>query len=124
MVRPRAFFLLEPIRVGAGECFDQGGLAVVDVTGGGDDVHQVALGSERSAGDDLVVVGMDRAQIEHGRLAGGAVAMVDSGDDRVVEFAQRLGWSPSTATPTEGISTPGRVPPPGVDMTSTISPTP
>ena len=44
-----SLFLLEPIRVGAGECFDQGGLAVVDVTGGGDDVHQVALGSERSA---------------------------------------------------------------------------
>ena len=47
--------------------------------------------------------------------------MVDSGDDRVVEFAQLRRWSPSTATPTEGISTPGRVPPPGVDATSTIS---
>ncbi len=56
-------FLGEAVRVDAGEGEDQRRLAVIDVAGGGDDVHQ--SGAE-GLGHHGVVVGVDRPQVEHG----------------------------------------------------------
>ena len=109
MVRPRRLLLGQAVGVGAGEGQDEGRLAVVDVAGGGDDVQVRSASAARAIdrGRAQRVVGrVDGAQVEH------RAALVHPGDDRPVGGPQRGGWSPSTATPADGISSPGSVPPP------------
>ena len=70
--------------------------------------------------DDLVLAGIDRAQVEQGAVP------LHAGDDGGIAPAQRGPVrSPGRARPAEGISTPGSVPPPVTDDSSTTSaPTP
>ena len=57
-------------------------------------------------------------QIEHGRLVGGAVAMVDWA---MIGASSRSASLVAFDRDTDQDFTPGRVPPPGVATTSTIS---
>ena len=108
---PAPALLVEPVRVLAGERPDQRGLAVVDVPGGGDDVHLSArLEPVARPGGRLgqVVV----------RSAGTASRSSSSRPSRDVPehggltAAQGLGEGAGSATAALGSVTPGAPPPP------------
>ena len=115
----------EPVGVGAGEGPDQGRLAVVDVTGRGDDV-----GRHRGP---VVVTGIaiidrcgrqprrrrrrrDRPCADRGRSASSRTRAMIGGACRP---QRRPSGRRRAQTPADGISTPGRVPPPGTATVST-----
>ena len=127
----------EAVGVHPGEAQDEGGLAVVDVPGGGDDGHHAArqlvtlsalcgvsvrpgrMGRPAEGlGQDGVVGGVDGAQVETvspswtRATIGGSLAR------------RAAAWSPATATPADGTSWPGTDPPPATATVAHGRPTP
>ena len=98
----------EAVRVDAGEGQDQGGLAVVDVAGGGDDVHAQPASAPRALATSASSSGSTV------RRSSTVAPSCTRADDRRDRGSQEGGvTSPGTRMPAEGISRPGSEPPPG-----------